>query len=65
MLEARDLTEYKTDLIRENIERSGLPNISAVCMDASVPDPASAGSADIVIADLPCSGLGVLGRRQT
>ena len=62
-VEARDLTEYKTDLIRENIERSGLPNISAVCMDASVPDPASAGSADIVIADLPCSGLGVLGRK--
>lgn len=62
-VEARDLTEYKTDLIRKNIERSGLPNISAVCMDASVPDPASAGSADIVIADLPCSGLGVLGRK--
>ena len=62
-VEARDLTEYKTDLIRENIERSGLPNISAVRMDASVPDPASAGSADIVIADLPCSGLGVLGRK--
>lgn len=62
-VEARDLTEYKTDLIRENIGRSGLPNISAVRMDASVPNPASAGSADIVIADLPCSGLGVLGRK--
>lgn len=62
-VEARDLTEYKTELIRENIERSGLPNISAVRMDASVSDTASAGSADIVIADLPCSGLGVLGRK--
>ena len=62
-VEARDLTEYKTDLIRENIVRSGLPNISAVCRDASVPDPAAVGTADIVIADLPCSGLGVLGRK--
>ena len=62
-VEARDLTEYKTDLIRENIERSNLPNISAACKDASVPDPASVGTADIVIADLPCSGLGVLGRK--
>ena len=62
-MEARDLTEYKTDLIRENIVRSGLPNISAVCRDASVPDPAAVGTADIVIADLPCSGLGVLGRK--
>ena len=62
-VEARDLTEYKADLIRENIERSGLPNISAACRDASVPDPAAVGTADIVIADLPCSGLGVLGRK--
>lgn len=62
-VEARDLTGYKTELIRENIERSGLTNISAVCRDASLPDPESVGTADIVVADLPCSGLGVLGRK--
>ena len=62
-MEARDLTEYKVGLIRENIARSGLDNISAVCMDASVYDEASAGRADVVIADLPCSGLGVLGKK--
>lgn len=62
-VEARDLTEYKVELIRENIERTGLPNVSAVCMDASVPDEDSFGRADIVIADLPCSGLGVLGKK--
>ena len=62
-VEARDLTEYKVDLIRENISRSGLTNISAACMDASVPDRESFGKADIVIADLPCSGLGVMGRK--
>lgn len=62
-VEARDLTEYKIGLIRENILRSGLTNIEAVQMDARLRDAASAGKADIVIADLPCSGLGVLGRK--
>ena len=62
-VEARDLTEYKVDLLRDNIERSGLTNIEAVCQDATVYDPDKTKSADIVIADLPCSGLGVLGKK--
>lgn len=62
-VEARDLSERKTELIRENIARSGLTNIAAVCHDALVPDPEWIGKADVVIADLPCSGLGVLGRK--
>ena len=62
-VEARDLTEYKVSLIEENIERMGLCNVTAVCQDASVYDEKSAGKADIVIADLPCSGLGVLGKK--
>lgn len=62
-VEARDLTETKVELIRENIERTGLTNISAVCCDASVPDQESEESEDLVIADLPCSGLGVIGKK--
>lgn len=62
-VEARDLTEYKIGMIRENILRSGMTNIEAVQMDARLRDEASVGKADIVIADLPCSGLGVLGRK--
>lgn len=62
-VDARDLTEYKTSLIRDNIDRMQMKNISAVQMDASVLDAASVEKADIVIADLPCSGLGVLGRK--
>lgn len=62
-VEARDLTAYKVSLIEENVVRSGLSNISAVQQDARVPDPDSCGKADILIADLPCSGLGVLGRK--
>lgn len=62
-VEARDLTEYKVSLIQENIERSGLKNINTVCMDALQLDVHSQGKADIVIADLPCSGLGVIGKK--
>ena len=62
-VEARDLTEYKVELMRENIARSGLTNIETVQMDARRSDKASVEKADIVIADLPCSGLGVLGRK--
>lgn len=62
-VEARDLTEYKTELIRDNIRRCRLTNINAVSRDAAVYDKASKEKADIVIADLPCSGLGVLGRK--
>lgn len=62
-VEARDLTPYKVDLIRDNITRIGIDNIEAVCQDATVYDEASEKKADILIADLPCSGLGVLGKK--
>lgn len=62
-VEARDLTEYKVNLIWENIMRSGMQNIEAVRWDATVLDEASVEKADIVVADLPCSGLGVLGKK--
>lgn len=62
-VEARDLTPYKVDLIRDNIARMGIDNIEAVCQDATVYDEASEKKADILIADLPCSGLGVLGKK--
>ena len=62
-VEARDLTDYKVNLIRENIERSGMTNMEAVRWDATVLDEGAIETADIVIADLPCSGLGVLGKK--
>lgn len=63
LVEARDLTEYKVNLIEDNIERSGMENIRAVQQDALIYDEASKEKADIVLADLPCSGLGVLGKK--
>ena len=56
-VEARDLTDYKVNLIQENIFRSGTVNMEAVRQDATVLDEASVEKADIVVADLPCSGL--------
>lgn len=63
MVEARDLTEYKVQMIRDNINRLGLSNVTAVQQDALNIDENSLEKADIVIADLPCSGLGVLARK--
>lgn len=62
-VEARDLTEYKVGLIEENIARSGLHNVEAVQQDATVLDVESMDSADVVLADLPCSGLGIFGKK--
>ena len=58
-----DVSENKVALIRENIARSGLDNISAALGDARVSNPDLIDKADIVIADLPCSGLGVIGKK--
>ena len=59
-VEARDLTEYKVELILDNIDRCQVGNMSAKVWDATVRDAEAVGTADLVIADLPCSGLGVL-----
>lgn len=63
LVEARDVSDHKVALIEDNILRSGLTNIRAVCADAMVKDETWIEKADIVIADLPCSGLGVLGKK--
>ncbi len=63
-VEARDLTDAKLQLIEENIVREGLTNIYTVRQDALVYDEASVGKADLLLCDLPCSGLGVLGQKK-
>ncbi len=61
---ARDLTEYKTELIEENIERFGFHNVKVSQHDAARMDESMIARADVVIADLPCSGLGIMGRKN-
>lgn len=62
-VEARDLTDIKVSLMQENLERTRRINMTAVRQDATVFDGASVEKADILLADLPCSGLGVIGRK--
>lgn len=62
-VDSRDLSETKVNLIRENINRLGYVNIKAKEADALVLDQDSIEKADILIADLPCSGLGVIGKK--
>ncbi len=62
-VEARDLSPEKVAYIEENIARLGLKNCKAVCMDATRYDKASETKADLLICDLPCSGLGVMGHK--
>ncbi len=59
-----DVSEAKLEKIRENIERCGFSNIETHLFDATVHDPVFEGIADVVIADVPCSGLGVMGRKN-
>lgn len=61
---ARDISEEKIDLIRENAERLRLGNIKTEIFDAAEYDEELEGKADTVLADVPCSGLGVLGRKR-
>ena len=63
MVESRDLTPQKVSMIEENIRRCGFSNIRASVADASADRPEDHEKADLVIADLPCSGLGVIGRK--
>ena len=63
MVDARDVSEAKVDLINENIARTGVMNVQAKIQDATVFDVDSELQADIVLADVPCSGYGVIGRK--
>ncbi|SDI43591.1 16S rRNA (cytosine967-C5)-methyltransferase [Pseudobutyrivibrio sp. 49] len=60
---ARDLTDQKVALIQENINRTGATNVKAQQWDATVLDEDSIRKYDTVIADLPCSGLGIIRKK--
>ncbi len=61
---SRDISENKVSLMQENFDRCMLKHVSAAVWDACKADDALIGKADIVIADVPCSGLGVIGKKR-
>lgn len=60
---AFDLHMHRVELVRKNAERLGLNIIEAKCADARDCDGALIGTADRVLADVPCSGLGIARRK--
>lgn len=60
---ANDISKNKNYLIRENIDRLDLKNISITNYDASVSVKHFLNKFDYILCDLPCSGLGVMGRK--
>ena len=60
---SRDQSEEKIEKIRENAARLGISNIHPQVWDGTKTDPDMIGKADVILADLPCSGLGVFNRK--
>lgn len=58
-----DIHESKLSLIENGAKRLGLDIIKIGVRDATMPDEVLFGTADKVICDVPCSGLGVLGKK--
>ncbi|MBQ7714801.1 MAG: 16S rRNA (cytosine(967)-C(5))-methyltransferase RsmB [Clostridia bacterium] len=58
-----DLHANKISLIKSGAAKLGLSIVEAYARDAGDPDPSLARSADRVICDAPCSGLGVMAKK--
>lgn len=60
---AMDIYEHKLALIEKQAERCGIDIIETKCHDSTEAAEELTGIADCVLADVPCSGLGVIGRK--
>ena len=63
IVESRDLTWEKVSLIQENCHRCEFSCITPISWNAEELDLKKVAKADVVIADLPCSGLGIIGNK--
>ena len=61
---SRDVSDRKCELILENAERLGLDNIEVKVSDARIHDGNLGDMADVLYLDVPCSGLGIIGRKS-
>lgn len=61
---ARDATEKKTALIEENARRMRADKLDIQVWDGTVFDESREETADVLLMDVPCSGLGVIGRKR-
>lgn len=58
-----DISEKKLAKIRENTNRLKISNIRTVLQDAAVFNESFRNSADVVLADCPCSGIGTISKK--
>ena len=58
-----DIHGHKTELIAGGAARLGLTNITPRQQDATVPVPQWENAMDAVLADVPCSGLGIIRKK--
>lgn len=63
LVSARDVSERKTVRIEENAKRLRADAVQVKVWDGQVPDEEWREKADVVIVDVPCSGIGVIGRK--
>ncbi|MGN0155838.1 MAG: 16S rRNA (cytosine(967)-C(5))-methyltransferase RsmB [Lachnospiraceae bacterium] len=63
IVDARDVTVYKTELILQNKERMHAENLHVKVWDATKKDETAIGKADVLLLDIPCSGIGVIGKK--
>jgi len=60
---AFDLYEHKVDIINNNCKRLGITCVNAEVWNSCEVNKKYIGVADKVMADVPCSGLGVIGKK--
>lgn len=61
--EARDISIDKIDKIKENADRLKIGNLTLSVKDASVLDDDDIEKYDLVMCDVPCTGLGVINKK--
>ena len=60
---SRDIHPHKIALIEKGAKRLGLSSIHPAVQDASVCNPEWENAMDVVLADVPCSGLGIIRKK--
>ena len=58
-----DIHDHKIPLIENGAKRLGFENITALCHDGAVFNPSWEHAMDAVIADVPCSGYGIIRKK--
>lgn len=62
-IDAKDISQNKLELVQMTCKRLGISIVNTAASDASIYNSEFEGSYDRVLADVPCSGLGIIRRK--